>query len=982
MTLHRDADRVGLLLWVPEDQDVPPVLRSSFLRGRWRTDVPVVMPDRAGRPERVTVDGWFLKASTAAAALAPMSLNTVDDLPASIAVWALASKWAVEAVVRQQAVPSLTPTDDPDRYEARWRVAPVRAEDRSRLTGLASAMPGVARAGVNGDEHVPTPLAALRTFLDAAVDGLLRAATEETAPHPASGPSWAMRLGRALSGPDPSFPIQGLSDRHLPGSLDRWIAPTTAIGGTRPLVGFRLEEPASAQGHWRVTYHLLEAGGEERVAVADLRDGVPSARDLAARMSRPGETLLEALARCARVFEPIERSLSGRLPGGVMLDASEAWSFLTDAALRLQRAGYWVDVPAALSRVGRRRVRPRMRLGTDEGGRAAGTGLVGGTVNFRWEASLGDDTLTAKEFRELAQSKAPLVMHRGRWVAVDPAEIERLERLMDKGGGEMAAAEALRLALASEVSVPGGEEASADVVGDGSLAEALEILQAGVDARDAEMEAPVGLVGTLRPYQERGLGWLMDVCGTGFGACLADDMGLGKTIQVLAMMQHMAETEEGRRFLVVCPTSVLGNWRREVQRFTPGLEPVIHHGPSRVEDAETLIELMEDLEEDDADGTVVITSYALARRDLQMFRRIPFDLVALDEAQNIKNPEAGQSRAVRELAARRRVALTGTPVENRLLELWSIMDFLNPGLLGSRNSFKKTFAIPVERYGERDAADRLRRVTAPFILRRLKTDPTIAPDLPDKFEMVRYCPLTREQAALYQVTLDKAMEEISGLEPGIERRGRVLAMLTALKQICNHPAQYLADDGVEPRRSGKLVRFLELLDEVLEGGGHPLVFSQYREMGGILARVVERHVGERVPFFHGGLNRTARDRMVASFQDPHGPPVMIVSLKAGGTGLNLTRANHVFHYDRWWNPAVEDQATDRAFRIGQTRDVTVHRMVSQGTLEEQIHQVLADKRMLADRVVGAGETWLSELDDATLRDLVGLGQDAVLEEDA
>ncbi|MCB9728177.1 MAG: DEAD/DEAH box helicase [Deltaproteobacteria bacterium] len=981
MTLYREGRETGLLLWAPDDAHFPPGLRAAFLRGRWQSNISVFVPDGERRLVREPVSGWYLDAARAASALAPLSLTAVDRMAPSIAVWALASKWVVEAIAREQVVPALLATEDPEVWSARWRAAPVRPDDRARLTGLAAAMPGVARAWPVSEDRVLTADAALLEFIDAATDGLLRAQTLETAPHPGPGPSWAVRVGRALAGPQNRFAIQGLSDRHVPDALARWIAPATAVGGGRPLVGFRLEEPGGRDSTWRITYHLLDAGGQARVSVADLRDGRPSAVEAASRMSSPADTLLDALGRCARVFPPIERSLQHELPAIVHVDAAEAWSFLTRAAISLQRAGYWVDVPAALSRVGRRRLRARMRLGTEtvaEAGR--GGGLLSGLVAFRWEASLGDDALTPSEFKRLAEAKSALVLHRGQWVAVDPEEVERLRHLMDGGGGELPAAEALRLALASEVSVPGAGDTLADVVCDGAVARALEVLSSGVEGRLSEIQCPDGLHGDLRPYQKRGLDWMLGVTNIGFGACLADDMGLGKTVELLALFQSLCESRRGNRFLVVCPTSVLGNWRREVQRFVPGIATLVHHGAGRAGDARALQAAMR-ARMSGADGIIVITSYALARRDVEFFASIEFDALALDEAQNIKNPEAAQSRAVRQLVARRRLALTGTPVENRLTELWSIMDFLNPGLLGSRTSFKKSFAVPVERYGDADAAEKLRRVTAPFILRRLKTDPAIAPDLPDKVETVRFCPLTREQAALYQAALDEAMSEIAGLAPGMERRGRILAMLTALKQICNHPAHYLRDDDNAPRRSGKLTRFLELLDEVVETGGHPLVFTQYREMGEILERVLTRRLGTRVPFYHGGLPRVARDRIVASFQDPHGPPVLIVSLKAGGTGLNLTRANHVFHYDRWWNPAVEDQATDRAFRIGQTRDVTVHRLVSQGTLEEQIHQILEDKRSLADRVVGAGETWLSELDDATLHDLVSLGQDAVAEED-
>ena len=974
---------MGLLLWAEDDRHIPGLLRSPFRRGEWCTRAPIQMPAPSGRVAVKMVDGWWLSAAEATAALAPIPLAVVDRLPRAMAVWALASKWVIEAVARHQVVPALDSTDTEDEWTARWRVSPVRPEDRARIAGLASALPGVGRAMVLPDRtRALSSISALRRFMDAAADGLLRAPSTETAPRPGRGPEWIERLGHALAGPDNVFTIKGLSERDLPRALAAWTAPATSMGdGARPQIGFRLEEPSQDADSWRVTYHLLDTSGEERVPAQVLHNDEASEQDrgLVARMHEPQLALLQALGRCSRVFSPISRSLNDRNPAFVSLDAQEAWTFLTRSGLQLQRAGYWVDVPAALSRVGRRRVRARMRVGVSEG-RGGGRGLLAGVVNYRWEASLGDDTLTAEEFRKLANQKAPLVLHRGKWVAVDPDEVARLIHLMEAGEGEIDSSEAIRLALAGEVEIPGGDEL-AEVIGEGSVAQAMANLRAGAGGAVAEIEPPDGLEGSLRPYQSRGLAWLKSVNDTGFGACLADDMGLGKTIQALAHMQLINERapKKQQTFLVVCPTSVLGNWRREIERFTPGLGVIIHHGPSR---SSSSTALRAKIKKVDSSAVVVITSFALVRRDISVFKRFTFDLVALDEAQNIKNPEAAQSRAVRELKARRRLAMTGTPVENRLVELWSIMDFLSPGLLGTRGSFKRRFAVPIERYGDEEAAEQLRRVTAPFILRRLKTDPAIAPDLPEKIETVRYCPLTREQAALYQTVLDANMAEIESMDQGMERRGKVLGMITALKQICNHPTHYLKDAESGSSRSGKLTRFMELVAEVIHSNGNALIFTQYREMGTILQSVLEKKLGRDIPFYHGGLARNQRDRLVADFQRPFGPPLMIVSLKAGGTGLNLTRANHVFHYDRWWNPAVEDQATDRTFRIGQTRDVTVHRMVCQGTLEEQIHQLLQEKRALASKVVGSGETWLSELDDSTLRELVSLGSDAVLEEES
>lgn len=977
------AGGVGLFLWARRQEDMPAELERQFSRGRWLEDVVLVGPNKRGKVRQFKATGWWLPADRAAEVLATLSLGDMRHRTASVAVWTLASKWVIEAVARQQLVPSLLPGDDEDVFHARWRAAPVRPDDRARIAGLVSAMPGVARAcPVDlGDKSVRTATAALHDFVDAAVDGLMRADTQAASPQPPEGPSWARRLAEALGGPDDRFQVHGLADRSLPEALDQWIASAVSLSSSgRPVVGFRLEEPPeSDDGVWRITYHLIAPGGDARLSVADLWRGDKAAKETAQAMTRPEESLLEGLARAGRVFAPIIRSLDESQPYGVVVSAQEAWDFLTQRSLQLERAGYHVEAPKALSKVGRRRVRARMRIGElEQGGRGRSSGLLEGVIQYRWEASLGDDSLTAAEFLRLAASKAPLVLHRGVWIAVDPDEVARIKSLVEKGGSELDAAEALRLALLGEVPVPDAPGVSADVIAEGSVQRALEIVSGQVEPHE-RLPIPDALSATLRPYQERGFNWLESVTHVGFGACLADDMGLGKTVQVLTHMLHIAQKKRAARFLVVCPTSVIGNWCREIRRFVPTLAPIVHHGASRPSSKSALKRRIDDRR--GPDGAIVVTSYALVRGDQAWLSDCVWDMVVLDEAQNIKNPEAGQSRAVRRLQGRRRAALTGTPVENRLTELWSIMDFLNPGLLGSQGGFKKKFAVPVERYGDDEAAALLRRVTSPFILRRLKTDPNIAPELPDKFETVRYCPLSREQAGLYQAAIDRGMDEIRSMDQGIERRGKVLAMLTELKQICNHPAHFLKDQNLTARRSGKMVRFLELVDEVVDNEGHALVFTQYREMGELLSLGMARRIGAEVPFLHGGLSRQQRERLVADFQHPMGPPAMVVSLRAGGTGLNLTRANHVFHYDRWWNPAVEDQATDRAFRIGQDRDVTVHRMVSQGTLEEQIHRILEEKRTLADRVIGSGETWLGELDDDTLGELVSLGQDAVLEEE-
>jgi SNF2 family DNA or RNA helicase len=582
---------------------------------------------------------------------------------------------------------------------------------------------------------------------------------------------------------------------------------------------------------------------------------------------------------------------------------------------------------------------------------------------------LGEQSLTARELKTLAQHKSPLVRHRGQWIAVDPRELTELSRRLSETSGTIGAQQAIGGALSGEVRLG---DTTAAVTVDDAFAELIARLR---DGAGQAAPAPAGFVGSLRPYQARGLSWLQTMGTLGLGACLADDMGLGKTVQLLAFLLHQT-TAAGRRnrrpSLLVAPTSVLGNWEREASRFAPSLSVVPHYGPDRARQARDLPRKA---------GAMVITSYGLLRRDVEVLSAVQWSTVVLDEAQNIKNAASATARAARSLSAAHRVALTGTPVENRLAELWSIFEFANPGLLGPLEQFRREFAVPIERYGNDEAASRLRRIADPFLLRRLKSDPAIIQDLPPKNEMKVVCTLSREQATLYQAVINEEMRRIESAA-GMERRGRVLALLMFLKQICNHPAQYLGESGPLARRSGKLDRTVEMLEEAIAEGDKALVFTQFREMGDRLTAHLAQHLGVEVIFLHGGASRKARDEMVRRFQEePHGPRVFVLSVKAGGTGLNLTAANHVFHYDRWWNPAVEDQATDRAYRIGQKQSVQVHKLVCAGTVEEKVDRMLEQKRDLAAKVVGAGETWITELGNDELRDLFDLSGDAVVDAD-
>ena len=471
-------------------------------------------------------------------------------------------------------------------------------------------------------------------------------------------------------------------------------------------------------------------------------------------------------------------------------------------------------------------------------------------------------------------------------------------------------------------------------------------------------------------------GWVYDLEVETHHNFVANNILCHNTIQTITLLLHERERLGVREpTLLVCPTSVIGNWVRELQRFAPGLRIMAHRGADRRQG--------EAFAQAASEHDIVLTSYPLLARDRDTLLGVTWGTAVLDEAQNIKNPGAKQAQAARAVNATNRVALTGTPVENRLSELWSIMAFLNPGYLGSEAAFRRELARPIERTGDPQARERLRKLTAPFVLRRLKTDPTIISDLPEKLEMKVYCSLTPEQATLYQAVVEEALDQIEGSEvdgTAIARRGQVLAMLMKLKQVCNHPAQFLHDGSAVDGRSGKLARLREMLEEVYAGDDRALLFTQFSEMGTMLQRHLQQTFYDDVLFLHGGTPSKERDAMVRRFQARGGPRVFILSLKAGGTGLNLTAANHVFHFDRWWNPAVENQATDRAFRIGQKRNVQVHKFICGGTLEEHIDELIESKRALAESVLGADEGWLTELSTAQLRDLVALRQADVAEE--
>src|SRR6478735_3910369 len=629
-----------------------------------------------------------------------------------------------------------------------------------------------------------------------------------------------------------------------------------------------------------------------------------------------------ALRAATKAWSPLDRLQRMQVPDRMVLDADELADLLEHGLEALDGIGVDVFWPRGL----RGELVPQARVDVASGPREGQLmeGLFGpdALFTFDWRLALGGDPLTDDEMAVLAGAKSPVIRLRDNWMVIDPVIARRARRR--KAAQPVKPVVALQAALTGKLYLDGG----ALEVHPGATLEKVRdrIVDAAVVA---PLETPVGLQAPLRDYQRHGLTWLAELTGAGLGACLADDMGLGKTITLIAL--HLHRRQRGLAngpTLVVCPASLMGNWENEIRRFAPGVATRRFHGTGRD---------LTGLE----DG-FVLTTYGTMRLDHEALATVPWDLVVADEAQHIKNATSSTARNLRTIESRCRVALTGTPVENNLTELWAILDWATPGLLGSRNAFRKVWAAPIESGVDPSVARRFAQLVEPFLLRRRKSDPGIAPELPPKTETDQVVGLTREQVVLYEALVRESMERIEHADEDT-RRGLVLALLTGLKQICNHPAHYLRQAAGRLRgRSEKLELLDELLGTILAEGGSVLLFTQYVAM----ARLLERHladVGVTTLFLHGGTPVRAREQMVASFQAGEAP-VFLLSLKAGGTGLNLTRADHVIHVDRWWNPAVEDQATDRAYRIGQDKPVQVHRMVTRGTIEERSAELLTRKR--------------------------------------
>lgn len=905
--------------------------------------------------------------------------------------WTRVMRFAGGLVARQEYLPGLEKTTSGE-MEAIWE--PIfLGSDLDYLNELIEAMPHSCGAmqKLESDETLTKiyPATMVKELITQIVDYLARYSifTQQQSSWPKSFlqdpgtefDSMHDHWLNALVTEEPILPDDKDDLNELYLQVRQWRKPISLSTNTPFRLCMKLDEPprlndgeSSASATWKVNYYLQSYNDPELLIPSDhvWKPTAAEAKVLNSELFDAKEFLLSSLGIASTICPRIEESLHRDAPTGYKLDTDGAYEFLTDRVLALEQAGFGVVTPGWWTPQG-----SKYRFGTKAilKGTGSESKAKNGTtfsldhiLEFDWQVTLGGEKVSREELEALAKSQVPLVQMRGHWIQLGEKEIERA---MNLTSAEHKAKASLRDVVQMAL---GCAKSPEDFKFDGIEASGwVEDFLKQLDGSSSfeELEAPKGLIGDLRPYQLRGFSWLAFLKQWGLGACLADDMGLGKTVQALTMIQHDWENGNRKPYLIICPTSLTGNWQKEAARFTPDLPTLVHHGVNRNKGAA--------FKKDAEKFSIIISSYSLLHRDIEILKTIDWAGTILDEAQNIKNPKTKQARSARAIKSEYRVALTGTPIENNVGDLWSIMEFLNRGFLGTQADFKKNFLLPIQANRDEEVIDRLKKLSGPFILRRLKSDKSIIKDLPGKMEMKVYCNLTKEQAALYQNLVNDVETALESTD-GIQRKGLVLATLTKLKQICNHPAQYLSEKKNFVERSGKLARLTEMLEEIIEVDERALIFTQFVEMGKIMQQHLQETFGQEVIFLHGGVPKKARDQMIERFQeDPNGPHIFVLSLKAGGTGLNLTRANHVFHYDRWWNPAVEDQATDRVYRIGQTKNVQIHKFLCTGTLEERIDEMIDHKKGVADSIVGSDEGWLTELSTDDLRSLFQLQKDAI-----
>ena len=925
------------------------------------------------------IAGFKLNVDQLLKLLAKLPLNKVNYLGADLRFWGHLYRWSLDLINRQKFLPAID-----EKNNAFWQPLLDSNIDQGRLAKFIQTMPSVCRCYVEEEDSPIIPqeeliLDFLGTILNAQIKELLNGVpilNSEGMVQP-----WLESLNSSESD---RFQLSRVDSKRLKIAFDNWTLPIqdNLITSDYQLIKkqyricFKLQPPVGQNqndnyDNWKLNYYLQAIDNPDFLFPTEQIWQHPYPQlDIEDRViDNPQEIILKGLGLAAKFYEPIAKSLDEAMPNSCSLNAIEAYQFIRSAVWQLQDNGLGVILPQGLnSGVDEKRlgVKIEAKVSLSKGERLNLSTLL----NYNLKVAVGDKTLTQKEFQNLLAQKSPIVEVEGQWLALQPSDVKAAEDILNQAEDNinLTVEDALRLS-----SGQGETIARLPVVAfesSGALADLIDSI--GNNQQVETLSTPKQFKGTLRPYQILGFSWLYFLHKWNLGACLADDMGLGKTIQLIAFLLTLKQKKQlSKPSLIDCPTSVLNNWEREISKFAPSLKVIVHHGEQRSKGKDFIKETKK--------INVIITSYSLVFRDIDTLNDVDWQGIILDEAQNIKNPQAKQSKAVQQLKSEFRIALTGTPVENRLSELWSILEFLNPGYLGTQQFFQRRFTLPIEKYGDQHSLQTLRALVQPFILRRLKTDKNIIQDLPEKQEMNVYCGLSSEQANIYQDLVNNSLDTIEE-STGIQRHGLVLNLLMKLKQVCNHPAHVLKQQEIDSsERSGKLSRLEEMLEELLAEGDRCLIFTQFAEWGNLLQPYLTEKLGVEILYLSGSTKKEKRQAMVDRFQnDPQGPPIFILSLKAGGTGLNLTRANHVFHYDRWWNPAVENQATDRAYRIGQQQNVQVHKFICSGTLEEKINDIIESKQQLAEQTINTGEEWLTNLDSNKLRDLLVLERNAVL----
>jgi len=928
----------------------------------------------------------------------------------SIKTWALLTKLVFELLNKGQFVPVIEPTME-KLYNSQWRLILKSQYDNDRFKSIlnhsswsAFCLPinnfhenGVIKT--NGLWH---PSYLFSVFLDSVGDYLIRSTLKKSKfqtfdefysteikkeEDPDFRLNWDYKFLKTLIKKDNSFRVDEFYESILPALIQNWTQ--SALGFQLRYdfaLSFELKYPEKVENGWSLKISLSSHDGTKTIPLNELWEGHELKEEIYSKIFEGNEQYLEmilrALGAASKIFPPIKKAFLENIQHEIKLTSSEVMEFLKYPKDLLIQSGFNIILPEVFTLGGKQRLSTRLIIRSKEDAKKK-RGLtsvlpsmfdIDSMLDAKWDARIEGKKITEEEFNNLIDSNEPLVNLNGKWILIDQNDVEDLRNI--KKFRVKNYLDALKLGLIGNVQLQ-ENGTKYDVIIEGDLHEIITRIQS-IDSFE-EIPCPSTFNGKLRKYQEAGLKWMGNMTKLNFGLCLADDMGLGKTIQVIAFLLYLKEKYPNNKgsILVVCPTSVLFNWHREFKKFAPNLEVILHHGPNRYKNASEIPEFLKA-------HRIFLTSYGTIRNDIDFLETIQFSGIIIDESQNMKNYTSKQTLAIYKLKSQYRICLSGTPIENRLLELWSLFNFLNPGLLGNREEFQDRFIIPIERFQNQEAINDLKIIIAPFILRRVKSDRSIIKDLPEKNEMKLTIELTNEQMILYKDLTEETLITIDdSTVDNRKKRGLILALLVKLKQICNHPYQYLKKDiaSVEKDKeikqiisqSNKLERLLEMTDEVISNGEKVLIFTQFTQMGTIIKKILEWKYNFKILFFHGSVPEKKRSEIIDDFQSENieSPPILILSLKAGGTGLNLTQGTTVIHFDRWWNPAVEDQATDRAYRIGQKSVVNVYKFITNRTIEEKIDALLEEKRDLSEKIVAStGESWISDLNNEKLKELL------------